>query len=839
MSCPAGLMRSIGFVSAGVLAFEIALMRLLLIASWHHFAFLVISIGMLGFGLSGTALLVAGRWLAARPHTAMPMLVVATALSMPLCVALAQHLPIEARLIPALFWRQVGCWLLYWTILTIPFLLGATTIGLGLLLAGQRVAAAYAANLIGSGAGAALLTAAIAFVEPAWLPALAGLITLVGFTASAAPDLASARSRRPMVTAAALGTSVVALWLAFDPPTIRPDPFKYSSHLARLEAQGDVQRIARRLSPRGVVEVYRGQVFHELPFLSLDPLAGSASAALPPIHALVIDGHWSGSILDIGSIDDAAAVERSLMAVAYDLLDNQQPQVLLLGERGGTNIWLAARRGASRAVAVQPEPRIPQLLRQLTPALANLPAASFVAADPRHFIDRPGERFDLIQLVALEGSAAGSGGIAGLGQDHLITIEGLHGCLRRLKPGGMISVCRGIQLPPRDNLKLFATVAEALRRHGINDPRRNVVIVRDYLAVCTMVRAEPWSESAIQRVRKVCRSRQLTPVWFDGIRPDELNQPDTMPGPPGSNADWYYHAAVQLLGPGRADAMHFIDQWQFDIRPPTDDRPFFLDFCRVRAIGAMREAFGDLWMTRAELAFLFVLAAIGIVMLVAAVTMLLPPLLLPGVRQTRGKIVAAVYFACIGLAYLMLEITLLSRLTQLIGDPVLAASVTITTFLIGSGVGSIIVQFKAQSRRMKDEDLSSRREARIVPIAVAGILVFTAALLVCLGAITARLAAFADAVRIALAIVLMLPPAVLMGMPMPAALKRIERAQPRLIPWAWGVNGFASVLAAPLATALGMSWGFSTAAALAAALYLVAAVQFCGMPELPAGRTGD
>ncbi|HWP41572.1 MAG TPA: hypothetical protein VNL70_11640 [Tepidisphaeraceae bacterium] len=837
MSCPAGLMRSIGFVSAGVLAFEIALMRLLLIASWHHFAFLVISIGMLGFGLSGTVLLVAGKWLAARPHRTMPALVVATALSMPLCVALAQHVPIEARLVPALYWRQIGQWLAYWVILTIPFLLGATTIGLGLLLAQRRIAAAYATNLIGSGAGAALLTAAIAVVEPAWLPVLAGLVTLAGFAWSGTSPSGHAPGSWVCVAVAALPTLAVAFWLAVNPPSLQPDPFKFSSHLARLQEQGDVRRIARRLSPRGVVEVFSGKVFHELPFLSLDTPGDSTAATLPPMHALVIDGHWSGSILQVDSLDDAAVVDRTLMAVCYDLLQTRQPQVLLLGERGGANVWLAARRGASRVVAVQPEPQIPRLLQQLTPALTNLPAASFVVADPRHFLDRPGDGFDLIQLVALEGSAAGSGGMAGLGQDYLITVEGLHRCLRRLKPGGIVSVCRGIQLPPRDNLKLFAAIAEALRRDGIDNPLRHVVIVRDYLAVCTMVRGEPWSDSAIQRVRQVCRSRQLTPVWFEGIGPDELNRPDAMPGPPGSNADWYHHAAVQLLGPSRAEARRFIDQWQFDIRPPTDDRPFFLDFCRVRAIGAMREAFADLWLTRAELAFLFVLAAIGVVTLVAALTLLLPPLLLPGVRRARGKAVAAAYFASIGLAYLMLEITLLSRLIQLIGDPVLAASVTITTFLIGSGIGSLIVHSKMSSSVIDEEQPSLQRDARMLPVAVAGIVLFSTALLICLGALSARLAAVADIGRIALAVLLMLPAAVLMGMPMPTALKRLERDRPQLIPWAWGVNGFASVLASPLATAMGMTWGFSSAAATAVLLYLLAAAVFALFPRSSASAT--
>ena len=403
-----------------------------------------------------------------------------------------------------------------------------------------------------------------------------------------------------------------------------------------------------------------------------------------------------------------------------------------------------------------------------------------------------------------------SGGVGGLGQDYLLTVEGISACLSRLSDDGLLFSCRGIQTPPRDNIKLLATYAEALRGLGVETPGEHVVIVRDYLAVCTVVKATPWTPAEVERVREACRQRELTPVWFDGIRTEELNQPDALPQPPGGVGDWYHYAATQLFSPGRD---RFIDEWMFDVRPPTDERPYFADFARLRSIGALKDAFGDLWLTRSELAFLFVLAATVVVTAIGAVSIVLPlPLLREGRRHRGGRLATAGYFAAIGLGYLLLEMTCLSRLTHLIGDPVRAAAVTISGFLLLSGAGSLTAQ------RI---DRGGTRLARCVlgGVAVVGLIELFGL----------RFAADAAgglgvAGRTGVALLVIAPLGFLMGFPMPLALCRLERGTPALIPWAWGINGFASVLAPPLAMAVGMTWGIIVAGLGGVVLYGAAAV---------------
>jgi len=792
------------WVSAAVLGFEISLMRVLLVSSWHHFAFLVISIALLGFGASGTALSIGRGWVLRHGDRVLFGLCLASAVSMPVCAALGQYVPIEARLVPATYWRQIGCWVAYWAILAVPFFCGASAIGLMLMLARDRVAGVYAGNLIGSAAGAALATWLMSYLPPEWLAAAMGGIALLG-TGGLVSGFGGVRPAVLVGFAAAL-----AGWMWLDRPHIRMDPFKYGAYVERLQRQGSAERVAVAYGPRAMVEAYGGAVFHDLPFLT-------GGTVPPAMLSLVSDGHRAGSLLRISTAAEAAVVDNTLMGAAYDIAPGQ-PRVLLLGETDGTNVWLAARRDAARIEVVQPDDRLLSLLRGPLGAeggaVLELPAVRVVTAEPRHFADHAGDRFDVIQLITLQSSAAGSGGVGGLGQDHLITVEGVSSCLSRLTQDGLLFVCRGTQMPARDNVKLLATFVAALRGHGVVEPGRHVVMVRDFQAVCTMVKASPWTGEQIAGVRRMCQERNLTPVWFEGIRAEELNQPDVFPGPSDGVGDWYHHAATRLFSD---TGQQFIDDWAFDIRPPTDDRPFFRDFCKLRSVGAMREAFGPMWLARAEMGFLFVVATAVAIGLVGAVLTLLPLAVTRRAMPCGGRAATVGYFAAIGLAYLLLEMTFLSRATHLIGDPVRAAAVTISAFLLLSGLGSLTVH------RLGD------RGARLPHIVVALVIV-GGVVLGFIGALSGIAGSWPVIARCGVGALAIAPLGYLMGFPMPTALARLDRGAPALIPWAWGINGFASVLAAPLATAIGMTWGFSVAGLAALALYLAAARLFKRLP---------
>ncbi|RJP34503.1 MAG: hypothetical protein C4547_10785 [Phycisphaerales bacterium] len=866
-------------VSAACLGFEISLMRILLVASWHHFAFIVISIAMLGFAASGTVLTLTRRRVLRHDAAVLRAAMLATAFSIPLCTALALHVPVEARWVPALLWRQLAAWALCWLLLMIPFFFSGAAIGLALMAGKDRVGRIYAANLAGSAAGGGLATAAMLAVPAAYLPALAGAAALLsalvlpphrrartscssaarlelggprseprasaraesrseihteaghcppdpagaigGRSTHGAPARAEARgsliaehrARSFSRSVLARGAAVLAYAavIALLPKTIAQDRDKYGAYVLRLVEQGSARQIGAAFGPRSDARAWAGDVFHDLPFLAV-------GASPPRLSVLTVDGHWAGSVLNVAGLEEAEPVEHTLMALPYAMAP-PAASVLLLGESSGANVWLALRRGAARVTVVQPDTNVVRLwrgpLRALGGGVFDREGVSVQVSEPRQFVDRQQERHDVIQLALLEGSAAGSGGLAGLGQDDLMTVEGVRACLARLTPDGVLFACRGIQTPPRDNVKILATFIAALKAQGVDDPADYVAVVRDYLAVCTMVKRSPWTAEEAAGLRAAVARRELTPVWFPGIRDDELNRPDALPTPA------YHDAAVALFS---SDADAFLDRSDFALRPATDDRPFFHDFCRLAAMGRLRAAFGDAWTTRVEMAFPFVLVAAAGLAAAGALLSLVPAALISDVRRTPGRAAAAGYFAAIGLAYLVLELACLARVTRLIGDPVTSAAVVISTFLCASGVGSLL------SQRVRPGNSPVVRAVFVLLLACVGLL---------LAAVewAPRLAGgWALTARVAATVFVLAPAGLLMGFPMPLGLARLHVEAPALIPWAWGVNGFASVVAAPLATVIGMAAGFRAAGLAALALYAAAYVFFSRGTPAPGGH---
>jgi hypothetical protein len=800
---------AVALVSAALIAYEIVLMRRLLLEHWHHFGYLVISVALLGFGASGSLLALCARAVRARPERVLFGLAVGLAVALVAMPRLAALLPVSACFLPGDVWSQARWWGLYWIVTLVPFLVGALFLGAALLTAGARVGRVYACNLFGSGGGAALAAGLLSrcVVERSLWP-------VVALASGAALTLAwtrrSARLTR-VLPAIALVVGALAVECVWPLPP-RYGEHKYAAHLERLVAQGSARRVDRRADPRGDVQLFESDLFHDLPFLAL-------RQPPPPMYGLVVNGDPAGSILRITSPEQAGAMDDTLMALPYRLL-GARPRVLLLGETGGANVWLARRRQAARIDVVQPNAGLLALVRRWGGAVFADPSVCAVAQDPRRFLASaaaPG--YDLIQIVSLEGLGVGGTGIHGLAEDHLVTVEGLAACLRALAPNGVLAVSRGVEEPARVNVRLLATLAEALELGGVTDPARYLIQVRDYLGVCTLAARSPLGDERRERLGAALRELSLTPVWYDGLPHAAVNRPDVLGGPPGTDVDWLHYAAAEILSPRRAQ---FYASWLLNVRPAHDDRPFFWDFYRSQALGPLQRAYGDQWLTRAEIGRLLLYASL-VLGAAAALALILAPLLIGHLwrrlrrRTTTRAAVAApmaarprvgilpviLYFGGLGLGFMAIEMALLSWATRWLGDPVTAGAAVIGGLLVAAGCGSLT---------------GTRLVAGRLWLAPA----IVAALAVCL-----RLAGWqpqiGGTVGSWLVVIGALPWAYFMGVPLPSGIAFLETHRPELVPWAWGVNGVASVLATSLALVLAMAAGYGAVLLLAAAAYVLVA----------------
>jgi hypothetical protein len=184
------------------------------------------------------------------------------------------------------------------------------------------------------------------------------------------------------------------------------------------------------------------------------------------------------------------------------------------------------------------------------------------------------------------------------------------------------------------------------------------------------------------------------------------------------------------------------------------------------------------------------------------------------------------YFGCLGAAFMLIEVALLQRFVLLLGHPVYSLTVTLFSLLVGTGLGSWV------SRRVRGGRI---RHAAAVACTAAGAvaLLWSSVLPFVIHAAVG----WALPLRLTLAVALMLPAGMLMGVPLPAGVRLLAATRPELVAWAWGINGALSVLGATLAVFIAMQWGFSITLACGAALYGIAALLTGGFPKAVALRS--
>jgi hypothetical protein len=472
-------------------------------------------------------------------------------------------------------------------------------------------------------------------------------------------------------------------------------------------------------------------------------------------------------------------------------------------------LWLARLSSAQSIVFVQPDRNIVRVLQDHPSRVLADPRIRVIVAEPRAFLDRTTESFDIIHLAALEGFAAGSGGIGGLREDYLATVEGFERCLAAIGPHGVACAVRGIQDPPRDNIKIAATWIEALEKRGAHWPGDHVLMARDELSLATCVSPSRFGYREVNNFLEECHRRSWDMDWFPGIRPEQISRVHNLPGPPDSTVSWYFHAMEQMLSGQRGK---FYNEWIANVRPATDNMPFFYDFFRWASLAKFREVFGPLWPTRAEMGF--PVLVVSLIWTAAIATVLLPPAVILLRRAARPRtmslVFAVVYFAALGTGFMFLEMTFIQLFTRFLGDPVVAAALVLGGLLLFAGVGSLI-QPKVTWRLAKGV-FSVTCAIGLLVVAEAWVLL----------AVFETAAGVGDLGKSVIGLTMIAPLAVLMGMPFPWGLARLSHGAEAAVPLAWAVNGFASVVSASGAVVLAMVHGFNVLLVLAAVIYFIA-----------------
>lgn len=777
------------FLVAGAsLGFEVALARYFALASWSEYGYWVISIAMAGFAASGVVLSLFRDTFARRAHgllVAAPPLLILLAAGGLLGVGRITFNPLELQN-PILLAGQLVNIAGFYGVLFPYFFLTGLYIGLCFVAYPASIPTLYGADLLGSGLGALYVLGAMYFLHPfelvlALLPplAIAGLLSGRGWERFATAALSLLALAGGSLAVRDLNVADYSPYKPIYPPLHVPD--------ARV-----VEEIR---SPRGDYLVLDNFTEH----LDTDFSNNFASLGAGPPPAtlgLYLDGNRIGSLPHPGGLD-LAYLGAALDTLPYELRPGAA--TLLIGTRGGFRIAEAKRMGAGTIVALEPDPVLHGLVAQ---GLSG--SAVLETTPPRRELGRSSRQrtggYDLIDVASdFLGQADAN--------KYVFTLEGVRAALGSLSDDGMLSLPMSIRELTVYAAKLVETARRALLAEGVADPAQHIIVYRSAWNARILVARRPFTPQDVAILRSFADKRSFDvsahPGWTSNGRVWNDLPAMWFADRSSPTDDALRDDIARLLGP---DGDAFRRSQFFDLEPATDDRPFVYAALRLGEVATIARHLNAV--PREELGLLINLAVLAQASVLAVLVLALP--LVRWRRRLPGPAVvgrAVLYFATLGLGYLLLQMWLIDKAALLLGDRTAAFAIVLAGMLVFSGIGSL----------WANRICTAPRDAICLASFVVGLWAALAFLIA--EPVVNDALGLPQPLKVLMVLAVLAPLALALGMPFPLGLGAFEGEHAAFLPWAWALNGAFSVIATPLANLMAQTEGLRAPLLVAAVLY--------------------
>ncbi len=778
--------------SMSILVMEIALTRIFSVLMWYHFAFLATSLALLGSGTAGVWLYLFARHVppdkSAERLTLLALLFALVSVGAFLAYL---QIPFDMNMIrDGVSWGEAGWLTLIYMVLALPFLLGGATLALSVSRFSEMVGQVYFVDLLGGSLGCLVSVWALTALGGANAILLVGVLggcAALCFALSATwPGWRVTALVETLLLAGLLIGNQLGGWIlvrgrsGYDAD--RPILLEKWNALSRVTVYEDpwwLQPFGWGLSP-----TYKGP---------------------DPGHLLVLIDSKAGTPIQKWTPNDWATIDflrYDLTSLAYYVLP--QANSFIIGPGGGRDVLTGLLFQARQITGVELNPAIIEAARHHFGDYAghvyDYSNVHIQIEDARTYLARSHEQFDLIQASLIDTWAASSSGAFALSENGLYTREAFMTYYRRLSERGMVSFSRWYFIQdPAETLRMVALGLDAWQRSGVSHPADHIIVMANLAqnrsateGLATMLlKKTPFTAAEVQTLRQIGAQMEFTVLYAPGLAADN----------PVSDL---------VLA---ADLRQAIAAYPLDISPPTDDRPFFFNLVRLGSRLSAERRSSPVYLASAEAnQVLYIVLGISLSL---TVLFMLGPLAL---RRDRAFRLAQswselLYFAALGIGFMLVEIPLVQRLAVYLGSPTYALVVVLLTILLSSGIGSLSTHPVAPEQ-------SPRRLRWVVP-ALIGVLILQLLLLPMLLQWTQRWSLIG---RVLMGMAAILPVGLLMGQPFPLGVKWARERHGDVIPWLWAVNGAASVVGSSLATILALHIGFSAVSLGGMLCYALAAV---------------
>jgi hypothetical protein len=771
-------------VSLASLAYEITLTRLFSISLWYHFAFMVISIAMLGIAASGTLLSVYPKL---KDPGRIQSYILLFCISLPTSYLLMNSIPFD----PArLSWdrSQIFYLSLYYLVLSFPFFSFGLIISSALSTMTRITGHLYAADLTGAGAGS-LLTL--------WLLSAGGPEQTVFIVSALVALVLCIFSRKSIRFVSFIIFIANLLFVYFHPQFIEPRISPYKPLEAALRFPG-AEQLRTYYGPFTRIDVFKSPAVRFAPGLSFKYLRD-----LPGQTGISID---AGEIFAITDNRDKKGLDFLAYlpsSVPYDL--SPKKEVLVIEPKGGLSVLQAEYYRAPNIYKVDSNPLVIEAVTEYQKRFSStIYEKNTYAGLGRSLLASTDKTFDLIDLSPMGSVPAGSFGFS---EDYRFTVEAFEEYLKHLNPEGILSANLFLIPPPRTELRLLTTLAMASEKLGIRDFSTHFAAIRSWDTITMIFKKTPLLKREIERIKTFARNRRFDVVWYPGITEKESNFFIKMP----SN-DLFHAFRKIIFSQTRED---FINDYLFDIRPVHDENPFFHYYLKIENIRKIYRLIGEKWQYFMEEGYL--LPMIFIQVLFLSVVLVLLPLIRVRMKNDRdlmidpGLFLSLAYFAFLGTGFMFIEISFIQKMILALENPSYAAAAVLSSILISSGIGSLLSQH-----------LKVFQKPSVILFLSLTILVYS----LFLPLVIDKISAFQLQTKLFIVFFMLMPAGILMGVPFPLGISFLGKIRPNIIPWALAVNGCLSVLSPILAVMLAITAGFKIVILAGMMLYILA---FCSL----------
>lgn len=797
------IMSSIFLMSLGILALQILQTRIFSFTLWHHLAYMVITVALMGMAAAGSWLSIRKKKIQ-KPERFLTFCSLGFSLSSIVSLAVAVRIPLDTFMPDKI--QQFTYIFLYYLLLIFPYFFAGMAISFVFVLISKRINFYYMANLAGSAVGG---MAVLPVMELLGAEGAVFAVSLLGIFSALFSSI-SGKDRKSIIVSVFFLIVFASLFpfrkemLPARPPASKALGIGYTYDSGQKIIHTKWDRVAR-------IDVFENR--HSQGFFNYFPDLKN--------KVITIDGDAYTLLYNFpgGKVD----ISGSLYSTAYHF--HETPEVLVVGLGGGTDIVTALHHNSQSVTGVEINKAMIEVTKDLYADFIGKPyqdsRVRIVHSEGRSFIRRSPDKYDIIQMSGVDTWAALSTGAYVMSESFIYTTDAMREYLDHLTDDGTLSIVRWLFWPSREMLKLCTQAVQVLRERGVENPENNIAVVGDGALAAILVKNRPFTWLELENLNElVSKTENIRIIYAPGFSADSQYY-----DPIFAKHNFSTHEGINYINTGfgaffksveKGDEGKFISDYYYDIEPVSDDRPFFFKYYRVNHLFSDVNRTGGSFVDSMPIGILILGLSLFQALFFSILFIVIPLLFMSKGEKSYSPVNQIIYFSMIGTGFMFIEMSLIQQFVLFLGNPADAISVTIMILLLSAGIGSL---FSRKILVAVGEKGIFGAMLLIFPFIIMGYAVF-------LPGFTHKFIHYSFEARIFLSLAVLFPLGFLLGQFFPTALTIVGEKNSSFIPWAYAVNGVASVVSSIFSIILAMAYGFTFVFTMAAFCYFAAIVAF-------------